>query len=116
MQVKFFKSSDEFREWLEENHDKASEIWVGYYKKNSGRTGITWQESTDHALCYGWIDSTVRKLDELRYANRFTPRRSSSVWSPTNVNRFKELQKLGLVKPSGLHAFTLRSHAARSSA
>ncbi len=106
MGVKFFKSSNEFREWLEKNHTKAREIWVGYYKKNSGKIGITWQESIDQALCYGWIDSTVKKVDDLRYANRFTPRRSGSAWSQININRFKELQRLGLVKPSGLQAFT----------
>ncbi len=106
MEVKFFKSSNEFREWLEKNHNKAREIWVGYYKKNSGKIGITWQESIDEALSYGWIDSIVRKIDEDSYANRFTPRRSGSAWSQININRFQELQRLGLVKPSGLQAFT----------
>ncbi len=107
MQVKFFKSSDEFREWLEENHNNAREIWVAYYKKNSGKTGITYQESIDQALCYGWIDTIVRKIDELSYANRFTPRRSNSAWSQTNIKRFKQLQRLNLAKPSGHQAFTL---------
>lgn len=106
MEVKFFKSSNEFREWLEENHNKTNEIWVGYYKKNSGKTGITWQESIDQALCYGWIDSVVKRIDEDSYANRFTPRRSRSGWSQINTKRFKELQRLGLVRPPGLQAFS----------
>jgi uncharacterized protein YdeI (YjbR/CyaY-like superfamily) len=108
MEVKLFKSGDEFREWLEENHNKAREIWVGYYKKNSGKTGITWQESIDQALCYGWIDSIVKKIDEDTYANRFTPRRSGSAWSQINIKRFKELRTLNLVKRPGLQAFSQR--------
>ncbi len=108
MEVKFFKSSNEFREWLEKNHNKAREIWVGYCKKNSGKVGITWQESIDEALSYGWIDSVVKKIDEDSYANRFTPRRSGSAWSQINIKRFEELQRLGLVKPSDLQAFTRR--------
>jgi len=108
MEVKFFKSADEFRTWLEENHAKARELWVGYYKKGSGKIGITLQESIDQALCYGWIDGIVKKVDEDSYANRFTPRRPDSAWSETNIKRFKELQRLGLVRPSGLKAFNKR--------
>ena len=106
--VIFFATPEEFRRWLEENHDKASELHVGYYKKGTGKPGITWQESVDQALCFGWIDSVRRSLDAESYCNRFTPRKKTSTWSAVNIRRVGELTALGLMHPAGLKAFEQR--------
>lgn len=109
MEVKFFRTPAEFRAWLEKHHAAARELWVGYYRKGSGRQGITWQESVDEALCYGWIDGIRRRLDEVSYANRFTPRRPRSNWSAVNIRRVGELEREGRMRPAGLAAFAARS-------
>lgn len=106
-QIKYFKSQAEWRKWLERNHDKAQEIWIGFYKVNSGKKGITYKEAVDEALCFGWIDGVRYSVDELSYKNRFTPRRPKSNWSDVNIKRVKELTELGLMQPSGLKAFTV---------
>lgn len=103
--IKFFKSQAEWRGWLKKNHDKVDEIWIGFYKINSGKKGITYKEALDEALCFGWIDGVRYGVDELSYKNRFTPRRPKSNWSDVNIKRIKELIELGLVEPSGLKAF-----------
>ena len=108
MKVTHFKSSSEFRQWLEKNGSTATEVWVGFYKVDSGKTGITYREALDEALCYGWIDGIRKRVDELSYTNRFTPRKAVSNWSAVNTRRFEELQKLGRVKPPGLKAFEAR--------
>jgi uncharacterized protein YdeI (YjbR/CyaY-like superfamily) len=108
MKPRFFRSQPEFTSWLEKNHDRATELWVGYYKKSTGRPTITWQESVDAALCYGWVDSVRRGIDEKRYTNRFTPRRSRSSWSARNIKRVEELMEQGLMHPAGLKAFEAR--------
>jgi len=105
----FFAKPSEFHEWLEKNHEKASEIWVGFHKKSSGKPGITWSESVDEALCFGWIDSVRRNVNDTNYANRFTRRKERSNWSTINIKRAKELVRLGRMQPSGLRAFELRS-------
>jgi len=105
----FFASASEFHVWLEKNHDKASEIWVGFHKKGSGEPGITMPESVDEALCFGWIDSVRRSVSDTSYANRFTPRKTRSTWSAINIKRVKELITLGRMQPSGLHAFERRT-------
>ena len=105
----FFASASEFHVWLEKNHDKASEIWVGFHKKGSGKLGITMPESVDEALCFGWIDSVRRSVSDTSYANRFTPRKTRSTWSAINIKRVKELITLGRMQPSGLHAFERRT-------
>jgi len=87
MKTKFFKSPTDFRKWLEDNHDSAIELWVGFYKKNSGRQSIIWPESVDEALCFGWIDGIRKSVDEESYTIRFTPRRVGSIWSTVNINR-----------------------------
>jgi uncharacterized protein YdeI (YjbR/CyaY-like superfamily) len=105
----FFGEPWEFREWLQKNHDKASEIWVGFYKKGSGKSSITWQESVDEALCFGWIDSVRRSVSHTSYANRFTQRKTRSTWSEINIRRAKELISLGRMQPAGLKAFEQRT-------
>ncbi|HEX3072081.1 MAG TPA: YdeI/OmpD-associated family protein [Ignavibacteriales bacterium] len=104
-QIKFFKSQAEWRSWLKKNHDKVDEIWIGFYKINSGKKGITYKEALDEALCFGWIDGVRYGVDELSYKNRFTPRRPKSNWSDVNIKHINELIELGLVEPSGLKAF-----------
>ncbi|MFL5733718.1 MAG: YdeI/OmpD-associated family protein [Chloroflexia bacterium] len=108
MDVTFFLTPAEFREWLEANHDKAGELWLGFYKKGSGKTGITYAQAVDEALCFGWIDGIRKSLDAASYTNRFTPRRPGSVWSNVNINRVHELIELGLMRPSGLAEFNKR--------
>src|SRR2546425_7783357 len=107
----FFAKSSEFRAWLEKNHDKASEIWVGFHKKDSGKPSITWPEAVDQALCFGWIDSVRKSVDGVSYANRFTPRKPRSNWSLVNIKRVEELKNLGLMKPAGLEAFQRHDRA-----
>jgi uncharacterized protein YdeI (YjbR/CyaY-like superfamily) len=105
----FFANPSEFQVWLEKNHDKASEIWVGFHKKGSGKSSITWQESVDEALCFGWIDSIRKSVSNTSYANRFTRRKTRSTWSAINIKRAKELIRLGRMQPAGLEAFEHRS-------
>lgn len=98
----FFVSPLEFHTWLEHNHDKESEIWVGFWKKASGKEGMSYAQAVDEALCFGWIDGLVNKYDELSYAQRFSPRRSKSVWSKINTQHIDRLTKEGRMMPSGL--------------
>lgn len=104
----FFATPEEFRAWLEENHATASELWVGYTKKGAGRASITWPESVDEALCFGWIDGIRRSVDDTSYMNRFTPRRPGSNWSAVNIARVAELTAQGRMRPAGLAAFDRR--------
>ena len=90
------------------NHDKAAELLVGFYTKSSGKPSITWPESVDEALCFGWIDGIRRNIDEISYSIRFTPRRRSSIWSVLNIKRAEELIELDLMYPAGLNAFEKR--------
>jgi uncharacterized protein YdeI (YjbR/CyaY-like superfamily) len=101
----YFESAAALREWFAEHHDAASEIWIGLYKKGSGRPSVTFLEAVDEALCVGWVDSVVRKIDETRYALRFTPRKPRSNWAPGNVRRFERLRAEGRVLPAGQAAF-----------
>lgn len=98
----FFTTPSEFREWLGKNHSTQTEIWVGFWKKASGKTGMTYDQALDEALCFGWIDGLVNKYDELSYAQRFSPRRSKSVWSKINTQHIERLIKEGKMMPSGL--------------
>ena len=108
MKIKYFKSAHDFRRWLEKNHPTMQELWVGYYKKSSQQLSITWPESVDQALCFGWIDGIRKGIDDLRYAIRFTPRRRGSIWSAVNIKRARELSDKGLMKPLGMVAFDAR--------
>ncbi len=104
MRPVFFSTPSEFRQWLMRNHDTITEIWVGFYKKNSGKKGITYAEALDEALCFGWIDGLVNKFDDASYMQRFTPRRNKSVWSKINTSHIERLIREGKMMPSGLLA------------
>jgi uncharacterized protein YdeI (YjbR/CyaY-like superfamily) len=106
---KFFRTPAAFRAWLERHHDTTDELLVGFYRKDSGRPSITWPESVDAALCFGWIDGVRRRIDEQSYSIRFTPRRRGSIWSAVNIRRMAELDKQGLVHEAGAAAFARRS-------
>ncbi|MBI3875267.1 MAG: YdeI/OmpD-associated family protein [Verrucomicrobia bacterium] len=108
MKVTHFKSAAEFRQWLGTNHDRISELWVGFYKKHSGRGGVTYSEALDAALCFGWIDGIKKRVDDLAYTHRFTPRKPRSNWSLVNIRHVERLKKLGLMAPAGLKAFEAR--------
>jgi len=108
MSLLFFPTQYDLRKWFTRNHKKADEFWVGYYKKNTGKPSITWQESVDEALCFGWIDGIRKSINEESYKIRFTPRRKGSNWSAVNIKRINELIKHGLVKPAGLKVFKNR--------
>jgi uncharacterized protein YdeI (YjbR/CyaY-like superfamily) len=105
---KFFKTPFTFRKWLAAHHATAKELWVGFYKKNSGKPSITWPESVDEALCFGWIDGLRKSIDADSYKIRFSPRKPTSTWSSVNTKRAKELIKEGLMRPAGLKAFEAR--------
>ena len=109
MKPTFFATPADFRAWLERNHETAPELLVGFYKRGSGRPSITWPESVDEALCFGWIDGIRRSIDEESYSIRFTPRRARSVWSNVNLRRVAELTKSGRMHPSGLRVFNARN-------
>lgn len=102
----FFANQNEFREWLEKNHEKETELIVGYYKVGSNKPSMTWSQSVDQALCFGWIDGIRRSIDKESYSIRFTPRKSKSIWSSINIKKVEELRKLGLMKPAGEKAFS----------
>lgn len=113
----FFPTPAHLRKWLEKNHKKKDELWIGMYKTHSGKKSVTWPEVVDQALCFGWIDGIRKSIDEISYMNRITPRRATSIWSTKNINRFKELQELGLITPAGQAAFDAKkdSHTNRYS-
>ena len=109
MRPLYFATPAEWRRWLEEHHADTAELLVGFSKVGSGRPSITWPESVDQALCFGWIDGIRRRIDEQRYSIRFTPRRQGSVWSAVNIRRVKELSKAGLMRPAGTKAHAKRT-------
>jgi uncharacterized protein YdeI (YjbR/CyaY-like superfamily) len=105
MEPRFFSSPAAWRDWLEKQHAEQKELLVGFYKKDSGKPSITWPESVDGALCFGWIDGVRRRIDDVSYSIRFTPRRPRSVWSAVNIKRVEELAHDGLMRPAGIKAF-----------
>lgn len=106
---RFFATPDAFRAWLEAHHERETELLVGFYKRDSGKPSITWPQSVDEGLCFGWIDGVRKTIDEVSYTIRFTPRKARSNWSAINVRRIAELIALGRVHPAGLAAFERRS-------
>jgi uncharacterized protein YdeI (YjbR/CyaY-like superfamily) len=108
MKITYFPSPADLRQWFEKHHAAAAELWVGYYKKGSGEPSITWPESVDEALCFGWIDGIRKSVDDRRYTIRFTPRKARSVWSAVNIKRAQELAAQGRMSPAGLKAFEAR--------
>lgn len=111
MQVAHFESAADFRRWLEANHATESALQVGFYKKTSGRGGLTYTEAVDEALCFGWIDGIIRKLDDVSYTHRFTPRKPGSTWSLINVGHVARLTAAGKMHAAGQKAFAARQAA-----
>ena len=107
MAATFFATQAEFRAWLEKNHKKETELIVGFYKVGSGKPSMTWSQSVDQALCFGWIDGIRKSIDKESYCIRFTPRRSTSIWSAINIKKVEELTQAGLMTSDGLKAFSL---------
>lgn len=104
----FFATQDDFRKWLEEHHDKATELVVGFYKVGTGKPSMTWSQSVDQAICFGWIDGIRKSIDHESYLIRFTPRNPKSIWSAVNIKKVEELTRQGLMTPTGLAAFNKR--------
>jgi uncharacterized protein YdeI (YjbR/CyaY-like superfamily) len=108
LKTTFFATQADFRKWLEKHHKTESELIVGFHKVGSGKPSMTWPQSVDQALCFGWIDGIRKSIDKESYSIRFTPRRSTSIWSVINIRKVEALSKSGLMKPEGLKAFNLR--------
>jgi uncharacterized protein YdeI (YjbR/CyaY-like superfamily) len=106
----FFESPDQFYAWLDEHHETDTEVYVGYWKKHTGKPSLTWSEAVDQALCFGWIDGRVNRIDDERHMQRFTPRRPGSNWSKINVEKVAKLKELGLMRPAGLAAYGQRTN------
>jgi uncharacterized protein YdeI (YjbR/CyaY-like superfamily) len=107
--ARFFRNASEFRAWLEQHHASETELLVGFQKKSSGKPSMTWSESVDQALCFGWIDGVRRSLGDESYSIRFTPRKPRSTWSRVNVAKVEELERRGLMQPAGRRAFEART-------
>lgn len=108
MKVRYFKSAADFRRWLEANHASVRELFVGFYKQDSGKGGITYAEAVDEALCFGWIDGLKKRVDEFSYTHRFTPRKPKGNWSRVNLQHVERLKKSGRMMPAGLKAYDAR--------
>jgi uncharacterized protein YdeI (YjbR/CyaY-like superfamily) len=104
----FFAAPSDLRAWFEKNHATSKELWVGYYKKGTGKPSVTWPESVNEALCYGWIDGIRKSIDATSYMIRFTPRKSGSIWSAVNVRNAQGLIEKGRMQPAGLKAYEAR--------
>jgi uncharacterized protein YdeI (YjbR/CyaY-like superfamily) len=111
MTATFFPTPQDFRNWLEKNHKSETEIIVGFYKIGSKKPSMTWSESVDQALCFGWIDGVRKSIDEESYSIRFTPRKPTSIWSAINIQKVEDLTKAGLMQPAGLEVFRLRKES-----
>ena len=105
----YFQDQNEFRKWLEKNHNKKSEIIVGYYKVGTGKPCMTWSQSVDQAICFGWIDGIRRSIDKDRYSIRFTPRKITSIWSNVNLKKVEVLTEKGLMQKPGLEIYNKRN-------
>lgn len=108
MEPTFFSKPSDFRKWLTRHHKKETELLVGFYKVDSGKPSMTWSESVDEALCFGWIDGIRKSIDKESYTIRFTPRKASSIWSAINIAKIERLTKQGLMKPAGLASYALK--------
>lgn len=104
MKPMFFDTPEGFRQWLEKHAEKETELWVGFYKKSSGKGGMNYDQALDEALCFGWIDGLVNGRDEVSYMQRFTPRRTKSVWSKINTGHIARLTALGKITARGMAA------------
>jgi uncharacterized protein YdeI (YjbR/CyaY-like superfamily) len=108
MEPVYFSSPTELRDWFTRHHEDTAELLVGYHKRGTGRPSVTWSESVDQALCFGWIDGVRRRVDDERYTVRFTPRKAGSVWSAVNIAKVADLTSQGLMTPAGVRAFAAR--------
>lgn len=115
MNIRFFPDQQSLRTWFERNHRAEIELLIGYYKVKTGKKSVTWSQSVDEALCFGWIDGIRRSIDAESYCIRFTPRRPGSNWSALNIRKVEELTRLGFMLPEGLEAFSKRKDAAARS-
>jgi uncharacterized protein YdeI (YjbR/CyaY-like superfamily) len=104
----FFEKQNDFRKWLKKNHKIENELLVGFYKVGSKNPSMTWSQSVDEALCFGWIDGVRKSIDKDSYQIRFTPRKLTSIWSAVNIQKIETLTKLGLMKTAGLEIFENR--------
>ena len=104
----YFASPAAFRAWLEEHHETETEVWVGYYKKATGKQGMSWSQAVDEALCFGWIDGIAKSVDDERHRQRFTPRKPTSNWSLVNIEKVAKLRAKGRMRPAGEAAFARR--------
>ena len=111
METLYFETAADFRAWLAEHHATANELGVVLHRKASGKPTMTWSEAVDEALCFGWIDSIARRVDETSRVQRFTPRKPKSNWSAVNIKKVSELRARGLMTPAGLAAFARREEA-----
>ncbi len=109
LKIRFFKSPSDLRRWFAKHHLTGQELWAGYYKKSSGKSSITWPESVDEALRVGWIDGIRKRVDDISYTIRFTPRKERSIWSAVNIKRAQELIEQGLMQAEGVKAFQART-------
>lgn len=107
--IVFFATQEEFRNWLAENHKSEKELVVGFYKVGTGKQSLSWSESVDEALCFGWIDGIRKSVDNESYCIRFTPRKKSSIWSAVNIKKMEELTNTGKMTAEGLKAFSFRT-------
>ena len=111
MKTTFFINAACFRKWLEKNHESKTELIVGYYKVKTKKVNMTWSESVDQAVCFGWIDGIRRSIDEESYSIRFTPRRKNSIWSAVNIKKVERLIAAGLMQPAGLLSYQNRDES-----
>jgi len=107
----FFANQSDFRNWLQKNHKTKTELLVGFYKVGSGKPSMTWSQSVDEALCFGWIDGVRKSIDKESYQIRFSQRKSTSIWSAINIQKIEELTKKGLMQPAGLASFEKRTES-----
>ena len=105
--IQFFSTPSKLRAWFKKYHSKEKEVWVGFYKTFTGKPSITWSQSVDEAICFGWIDGIRKSIDDESYTIRFTPRNPKSIWSAVNIKKVEELSKLGLMQPAGLKVFNV---------
>ncbi|MBN2348798.1 MAG: YdeI/OmpD-associated family protein [Bacteroidales bacterium] len=103
----YFKNQADWRVWLEQNYDKYNEIWMVYYKKHTGKPSLKYAEALEEALCFGWIDSKIQRIDDERYRQIFTPRKPKSLWSDVNKKKVAKLIKEGKMTPAGLEIINI---------
>lgn len=115
MKPRYFNTQSELRNWFVENHESATEVWIGFYRETFGKISVSYAEAVDEALCFGWIDGVRKKVNQTRYANRFTPRRPKSNWSKTNIENVNRLKKAGKMTRLGLEAIDRRKSKGRRS-